>query len=123
MLRCFAMILLLLWSSLAQSQTTSLRQQRVLAGDIAELVITYKADLPSMYAIDTAPLQADFKVLDTRSRVSRIYQADRALVTIAARNCNSSSIRSAPSNNPQQTFFSKSRPFQRIPTRASRRAS
>jgi hypothetical protein len=70
---------LLLMTSFAQAQTTSLRQQRIHTGDIAELTIEYEAAIPSLYAIDTAPLEVDFKVLDTRSSVTRILKENQTM--------------------------------------------
>jgi hypothetical protein len=77
--RASLVIAALLLTSFAQAQTTSLRQQRIHAGDIAELIIEYEASIPSLYAIDTAPLEADFKVLDTRSRVTRVLKGKQTM--------------------------------------------
>jgi hypothetical protein len=57
----------------AQAQTTSLRQERIFEGDIAQLTIEHDAAIPSLYAIDTSPLETDFKVLDVQSRISRHF--------------------------------------------------
>jgi hypothetical protein len=46
--------------------------ETVYAGDIAELVIEYDNRFPSLFALDAAPLEADFEVLDIRSRVFRV---------------------------------------------------
>ena len=64
--------LLLLLPIVALAHTASLRQTEIYVGDIAELEITYESAIPSMYAIDTTALEANFIVLETRSRVSRI---------------------------------------------------
>ena len=69
----------LLLTSFAQAQTTTLRQQQIHTGDIAELTIEYEAAIPSLYAIDTAPLEVDFKVLDTRSSVTRVLKEKQAM--------------------------------------------
>jgi hypothetical protein len=79
MLRPVSLLLFTLLTSLAQAQSTSLRQSRIFAGDIAELTISYESELPSMYSIDTTPLQPDFEVLDTSSRVSRVQRDKRSL--------------------------------------------
>ncbi len=71
---CIAMGLLV---SLAHAQTTSLRQSRILESDIAELTIEYDADMPSLYAIDTSVLDADFIVLDVQPGVSRHFAEDK----------------------------------------------
>ena len=65
--------------SMAQAQTTSLRQQQIYQGDIAELTIEYEASIPSLYAIDTSILDADFIILDTRSSVSRVIEGNQAM--------------------------------------------
>jgi len=65
--------------SLALAQTTSLRQQQIYQGDIAELTIEYEASIPSLYGIDTSMLDTDFIVLDTRSSVSRVVDSKQVL--------------------------------------------
>lgn len=64
--------------SLAHAQTTSLRQNRIFEGDIAELTIEHDADIPSLYAIDTSGLDSDFIVLDVRPRVSQHFTENKA---------------------------------------------
>ena len=61
------------------TQTTSLRQQQIYQGDIAELIIEYEASIPSLYGIDTSILDTDFIVLDTRSSVSRVVDSEQTL--------------------------------------------
>jgi hypothetical protein len=79
-MRCYISLLLLtLLTSLAQAQSTSLRQSRIFAGDIAELMISYESELPSLYSVDTTPLEPDFEVLDTSSRVARTQRDNRTL--------------------------------------------
>ena len=71
-----------LLGALAQTvsaQTTSLRQQQIYQGDIAELTIEYEASIPSLYGIDTSILDTDFIVLDTRSSVSRVIESKQML--------------------------------------------
>jgi len=63
--------------SLAHAQTASLRQSRIYEGDIAELTIEYDADIPSLYAIDTSPLDADFKLLDVQAGISRHFEENQ----------------------------------------------
>ena len=76
----FVMVVSLgLLGSPAQAQTTSLRQQQIYLGDIAELTIEYEANIPSLYAIDTSILDADFIILDTRSSVSRVTDGSQSL--------------------------------------------
>jgi len=64
--------------SLAHAQTTSLRQNRIFEGDIAELTIEHDVDLLSLYAIDTTELDADFIVLDVQPRVSQHFTENKA---------------------------------------------
>jgi len=64
--------------SVAHAQTTSLRQNHIFEGDIAELTIEHDADIPSLYAIDTSVLNADFIVLDVRPRLSRHLTESKA---------------------------------------------
>jgi hypothetical protein len=68
-----------LLGSLAQAQTTSLRQQQIFEGDIAELIIEYESSIPSLYAVDTSILDKDFIVLDTQSSVSRVISEKRTM--------------------------------------------
>ena len=71
------MIVLVVAGTVQAETTTSLRQERVASGDIAELKITFVAGIPSLYALDTEPLLTDFEVLDTRSRISRVKLGNR----------------------------------------------
>ena len=48
--------------------------ESVYAGDIVDLVIEYDSRFPALYAIDSSPLETDFEVLDTRSRVLRVTE-------------------------------------------------
>ena len=76
----FVMVVSLgLLGSPAPAQTTSLRQQQIYLGDIAELTIEYESSIPSLYAIDTSILDADFIILDTRSSVSRVIEGNQSL--------------------------------------------
>ena len=61
------------------TNTTSLRQQQIYQGDIAELTIEYETSIPSLYGIDTAVLDTDFIVIDTRSSVSRVVDSKQVL--------------------------------------------
>jgi hypothetical protein len=66
-------------AQITSAQTTSLRQQQIYQGDIAELTIEYEASIPSLYGIDTSILDTDFIVLDTRSSVSRVIESKQML--------------------------------------------
>jgi len=56
----------------AFATTAYLHPQAVFEGDISELVIEYDSKIASLYALDTAALDTDFEILDTRSRVFRV---------------------------------------------------
>ncbi len=71
--------LLVLLVSIAQANTTSLRQSRIYEGDIAELTIKYEASIPSLYGIDTSILEDDFEVLKTHSQVTRVVDGGQTL--------------------------------------------
>lgn len=73
MFRCLALLLPVISSAVADS--AYLQPAVVYQGDISELVIEYDNSIPSLYALDTSLLEADFEVLDTRSRVSRMIEA------------------------------------------------
>jgi len=62
----------------ARAQTAYLQSSRVFADDIAELVIEYDSKIPSLYALDTSVLEADFEVLDISSSVSRRFESGNA---------------------------------------------
>lgn len=63
---------LLAWLSAVSAQSARLQDEQVYLGDIATLEIEYDNKIPSLYALDTAVLEADFEVLDIKSRTSRL---------------------------------------------------
>jgi hypothetical protein len=71
----FCVILFIQLQSLCHAQTAYLRQNKVFAGDIAELIIEYDNKIPSLYALDTSVLEADFEILDIKSGVSRMFES------------------------------------------------
>jgi hypothetical protein len=73
------LIIMLLLAAPVYSQTTSLRQQRIFEGDIAELTITLDTKIASLYALDTTPLERDFEVLEQRSRITQVQQQGQML--------------------------------------------
>ena len=92
-------ILLLAQSfSPGQAQTAFLQPERVFEGDIAELVIELDSKIPSLYALDLAELEADFEVLDVKSRIARMLEANEMIhrmqwkIEILARRSGSLSI-------------------------------
>ncbi|MDH3449361.1 MAG: BatD family protein [Gammaproteobacteria bacterium] len=58
------------------AETVYLNPARVYPGDISELVIEYDNNIPSLYALDTSVLQADFEIIDVSSRVSRLQEGN-----------------------------------------------
>jgi len=80
--RYIPLLLLTLLTSPVQAQSTSLRQSHIFAGDVAELMISYESEMPSMYSMDTTPLKLDFEVLDTSSRASRVQRDNRSLYRV-----------------------------------------
>ena len=44
----------------SHAQTAYLQSNQIFAGDIAELIIEFDAKIPSLYALDTSVLEADF---------------------------------------------------------------
>jgi len=69
---CCACMLFAMFAPPVSATTTQLHPQAVFEGDITELVIEYDSKIASLYALDTAPLDADFEILDIKSRVFRI---------------------------------------------------
>ncbi len=72
------LILCILLQSVSHAQTAYLRPNQVFSGDIAELIIEYDNKIPSLYALDTSQLEADFEVLDIKSSVSRMFESNEA---------------------------------------------
>ncbi len=62
----------------ARAQTAYLQSSQVFADDIAELIIELDSKIPSLYALDTSVLEADFEVLDISSSVSRMFESGDA---------------------------------------------
>lgn len=62
----------------ARPDDAYLRPARVFSGDIVELVIEYDNRIPSLYALDTGALEAEFEVLGVNSSVSRVNDGERA---------------------------------------------
>ncbi len=77
--RYILLALLVLLVSMAQANTTSLRQSKIYEGDIAELTIRYEASIPSLYGIDTSTLDEEFEVLKTHSQVTRVVDDGQIL--------------------------------------------
>ncbi len=74
----FCVALFIQLQSLCHAQTAYLRQNQIFSGDIAELMIEYDNQIPSLYALDTSVLEADFEVLDIKSSVSRMFESKEA---------------------------------------------
>ena len=69
-------LLLIQWHSPGQAQTAFLQPERIFEGDIAELVIEHNSKIPSLYALDLADLEVDFKVLGVKSGLARRFEAN-----------------------------------------------
>ncbi len=74
----FCVALFIQLQSLCHAQTAYLRHNQIFSGDIAELMIEYDNKIPSLYALDTSVLEADFEVLDIKSSVSRMFESNKA---------------------------------------------
>ena len=61
------------------ANTAYMHPEAIFEGDIAELVIEYDSKIPSLYALDTAPLETDFEILESRSRVIRLDDSNAEL--------------------------------------------
>jgi hypothetical protein len=72
---CCILLLAQLYSP-GQAQTAYLQPERIFEGDITELVIELDSNIPSLYALDLAELEADFEVLDVKSRIARMLEAN-----------------------------------------------
>ncbi|MDH3634780.1 MAG: hypothetical protein OES20_08750 [Gammaproteobacteria bacterium] len=62
----------------SHAQTAHLQSNRIFVDDIAELIIEFDNKIPSLYALDTSVLEADFEVLDVKPSISRIFESDEA---------------------------------------------
>ncbi len=60
----------------AQAQEIRLEPAAAYVGDIVRLSIEYRSEIPSLYALDTQPLERDFEVLKVDSRTSRAIADD-----------------------------------------------
>lgn len=75
---CCILLLAQLYSP-GQAQTAFLQPERIFEGDIAELVIELDSKIPSLYALDLAELEADFEVLEVKSRIARMLEANEMI--------------------------------------------
>ena len=74
-------LFLVLPASLCQAQTAFLKSSEIVEGDIAVLIIEYRNRIPSLFPLDTAPLQADFEVLRVKPSLHR-NQTDNDVINI-----------------------------------------
>jgi hypothetical protein len=72
---CCILLLTQLYSP-GQAQTVFLQPERIVEGDIAKLVIELDSKIPSLYALDLAELEADFEVLEVKSGIARMLEAN-----------------------------------------------
>ncbi len=70
-------VLIIQLQSVSHAQTAYLDSNQVFTGDIAELTIEHDNEIPSLFALDTSVLEADFEVLDIKSSVSRMFDSNK----------------------------------------------
>ena len=63
------------------AQTAYLKSDQIYEGDVAELLIEYRDDTPSMYALDTTALDETFDVISVHPSTKRLEQ-DGQLVSV-----------------------------------------
>ena len=63
---------------IGQAQTAYLQSNRIFSNDIVELIIELDNKIPSLYALDTSVLEADFEILGVKSSISRIVESGEA---------------------------------------------
>lgn len=68
----FCLVLLLQAQSVCHADAAYLQPESVYLGDISELVIEFDNRIPSLYPLDTSALEANFEILDKKSRVFRL---------------------------------------------------
>lgn len=70
--RLALVLLALLASARSHGDNAYLSPPRIFDGDVAELVLEYDNKIPSLYALDTAELERDFRLLETDSKIMRV---------------------------------------------------
>lgn len=73
---CFLLLIQTLFH--CHAQTALLESPQVYEGDIALLIIEYDSKIPSLYELDTTPLDGEFEVLDIKSRISLVMETENA---------------------------------------------
>lgn len=68
-------LILMVAPSVGFTQSARLQPAQIYEGDITTLIVEYVNKIPSLYAIDTSTLEADFNVLSIDPRVFRIDEA------------------------------------------------
>ena len=78
-----APLLLFLFTSLqiatAFAQKAFLESNTILEGDVAILFVEYTDDTPSMYSLDTSPLDQSFEVLSVKPKVERRHESNKVI--------------------------------------------
>lgn len=74
----FCVVMLVQLQAVSHAQTAYLQSNRLFTGDIAVLTIEYDNRIPSLYALDTSVLEADFEVLEIDSSVARMFESNKA---------------------------------------------
>ena len=75
-------LLLCVIPSVCLAQSAYLHSSEIIEGDIATLVVEYQNNLPSLFYLDTSPLEKSFQVLDVRPNVTLERVNNRILNTM-----------------------------------------
>ena len=62
-------LLLCVIPAVCLAQTAYLHSSEIIEGDIATLIVEYHNNMPSLFYLDTSPLEKSFQVLDVRPNV------------------------------------------------------
>ncbi|TNF85817.1 MAG: BatD family protein [Gammaproteobacteria bacterium] len=73
--RIYLLACLILAPSAARADNVYLQPESIYLGDVTELVIEYENSIPSLYALNTAALEAEFELLEKKSRIIRVNEA------------------------------------------------
>ena len=74
----YCLAALLQFSSACKADATYLQPDSVYLGDVTELVIEYDNSIPSLYSLDSSALEADFEIIDRKSRIFRLDDTGEA---------------------------------------------
>ena len=69
-LRLLTGLAVLLFHHHVGAQQVQLHASTIVPGDLAVLTVIYRNQRPSMFKLDTSPLEQDFDVIDVKSKIS-----------------------------------------------------